>query len=68
MHGIRGIRKGLLWGLEELSDKHGYSQVQAEVQVELKRRYKEKFPGEECPCMGNTRSTFGGERQFAFSM
>lgn len=39
-----------------------------EVQIELKRRYEEKFPGEECPCMGIMRSTFGGERQFAFSM
>ena len=70
MHGTRGIRKGLLWGLEEISDKHGYNQlqVQAEVQVELTRRYKDKYPGEECPCMVIMRDTFGGERQFAFSM
>ena len=68
MHGTRGIKKGLLWGLEELSDKHGYNQVQGEVQIELKKRYEQNFPGEECPCMGIMRATFGGERQFAFSM
>ena len=68
MHGTRGIKKGLLWGLEELSDKHGYNQVQAEVQIELKKRYEQNFPGEECPCMGIMRATFGGERQFTFSM
>ena len=33
MHGTRGIRKGLLWGLAELSDKHGYSLTDVEKAV-----------------------------------
>ena len=68
MHGTRGIKRGLLWGLEELADKHGYHQVQAEVQVEVKKRYEQTFPGEAVPCMGVKRATFGGERQFGFTM
>ena len=63
-----GAMKGLLWGLKELSDKHGCSQVQAKVKIELTKRYKELYPGEECPCLGIMRGTYGGERPYAFSM
>ena len=68
MHGTRGIRRGMLWGLEELADKHGYHQVQAEVQVELKKRYEQTFPGEEVPCMGVKRQSLGGDGNFGFTI
>ena len=59
MHGTRGIKKGLLWGLEELSDKHGYNQVQAEVQIRrLFRRlghpagFRDTLPPPRAPASG----------------
>ena len=68
MHGTRGIKRGCLWGLEELADKHGYHQVQAEVQVELKKRYQETFPGEAVPCMGVKRQSFARDGNFGFTI
>ena len=57
-----------MWGLEELADKHGYHQVQAEVNVELKKRYEQTFPGEAVPCMGVKRQSFARDGNFGFTI